>query len=367
VRKSFTVLAAAGLAFALGACGLPEGDTKSETTGVHANVGAKVGIAMPTRVSERWRNDANNMVEQFIAMGYKTDLQFGDDNIKNQIAQIQAMIDDGDKLLVIGAIDGSSLTKVLANAAKAKIPVISYDRLLRESPNVSYYVTFDNFRVGVLQGSLLADRLGLADGKGPFTMEVFAGSPDDSNAIIYYDGAMQVLKPYLDSGQLVVKSKTTAFKAVSTLRWDVPTAQLRMTKVLGRHYSDTNLDAILSPFDGMSVGIIKVLKANGYGTKGKPLPVISGQDAEIPAMKAIIAGEQSGTIFKDTRELAKVAVQMGNALLTGAVPLTNDSSTYDNGVKVIPTYLLQPIAVDKTNYKTLLVDGGYYEKGDLGK
>ncbi len=363
MRKTLTGLVAVGLALAMAACGSSTNAT--DTTGVNANQGASIGIAMPTKTSERWITDGKNMVEQFAAMGYATDLKYADDDVKNQVAQIQAMIDNGDKLLVIGAIDGTALAPVLANAAKAKIPVIAYDRLIRDSPNVDYYATFDNFRVGVLQGNLIAERLNLAAGKGPFTIELFAGSPDDNNAGFFYNGALQVLQPYLDSGQLVVKSGKTAFKDVATLRWDVPTAQARMTKMLAREYSKTTLDAVLSPFDGMSVGIIKVLKAHGYGTSAKPLPAMTGQDAEVSAVKAIISGEQSGTIYKDTRELAKVTVQIGNALLTDSEPIINDTTTYDNGIKVVPTYLLQPISVDKANYRALLVDGGYYSEASL--
>lgn len=361
MRKPLAGLIVLGLLLSLAACG----GNDEERTGVNANMGATVGIAMPTRVSQRWRADGDNMVEQFAQMGYKTDLQFGDDDVANQISQIQAMIDRHYRLLVIGAIDNNSLTAVLAKAAKAKIPVIAYNRLIRGTPDVDYYVAFDGSRVGKLQAELLATRLGLAQGKGPYTIELFAGAPDDSNAIVFYNSAMDVLKPYLKSGQLVVKSQQTRFADVSTPRWDVPDTQLRMTRILGNSYTKTRLDAVLSPLDGMSIGMIKVLKTFGYGTAAKPLPVISGQDASIDSIKAIIANEQAGTVFQDTRELAKVAVQMGNALLTGATPMTNDRTTYNNGAKVVPAYLLQPITVDKTNYETLLVSGGYYAKSDL--
>ena len=362
MRKSLTGLVVVGLALALAACGSSD---DVSTKGVNANQGAKVGIAMPTQTSTRWTADGNNMVQQFTAMGYKPNLQFAEDDIKKQVSQIQAMIDDGDKLLVIGAIDGTALKDVLANAAKAKVQVIAYDRLIRDSPNVSYYATFDNFRVGVLQANLLVDRLKLAEGKGPFTIELFAGSPDDNNAGFFFNGALSVLQPYLDSGRLVVKSGQTAFKDVATLRWDGAVAATRMTKILAADYSPGTLDAVLSPYDGISVALIKLLKAKGYGTAAKPLPVMSGQDAEVPAVKAIIAGDMSGTIYKDTRELAKVAVQMGNAVLTGSEPVINDDVTYDNGIGIVPTYLLQPIAVDKANYESLLVDGGYYTKANL--
>jgi putative multiple sugar transport system substrate-binding protein len=363
VRKTLTGLAGltgVALVLSLAAC-----SSGTQTDGVHANMGATVGIAMPSKTSKRWLDDGNNMVAQFRAMGYKTDLQNGDDKIPLQVAQVQAMIDHGDKLLVIGSIDGTALKKQLAEARAKGIKVIAYDRLIRDSPNVDDYVTFDNFRVGVLQGTLIANKLGLAKGNGPYNLEMFGGSPDDNNAGFFFNGAMSVLKPYITAHQLVVPSGKTEFKEIATLRWDVPTAQARMKKVLAADYQNKHLDAVLSPFDGMSVGLIKTLTDAGYHTAAKPLPVITGQDAELNSVKLIIAGEQTGTIYKDTRELAKVAVQQGNALLTGSAPIINDTTTYDNGVRVIPTYLLQPIAIDKTNYQTLLIDGGYYTAASL--
>jgi putative multiple sugar transport system substrate-binding protein len=299
-------------------------------------------------------------------MGYKTNLKFGQNDVKGQIAQIQAMIDQGDKLLVIAAIDGSALGPVLANAAKKNIPVIAYDRLIVNTPNVALYATFDNLRVGVLQATLLVNRLGLNTGKGPFTIELFAGASTDNNAKIFFTGAMSVLQPYIDSGKLVVRSGQTTFAKVNTANWDGVTAGKRMSAILGQFYSTGKVDAVLSPYDGMSIGILKAFTDDGYGTKKKPLPLISGQDAELPSVKSIIAGAQTGTIYKDTRELAKVAVQMANAELTGGTPAINDTTSYNNGVKVVPTYLLQPVAIDQANYKTLLVTGGYYTAAQLG-
>jgi putative multiple sugar transport system substrate-binding protein len=362
VRKTLTVLAGLALVLPLAACGTGTG---SQTDGVYANAGATVGIAMPSKTSKRWLDDGNNMVAQFKAMGYKTELENGDDKIPLQVSQVQGMIDHGDKLLVIGSIDGTALKKQLAEAHAKGIKVIAYDRLIRDSPNVDDYVTFDNFRVGVLQGTLIADKLELAKGKGPFNIELFGGSGDDNNAGFFFNGAMSVLKPYITKHKLIVRSGKVKFQEIATLRWDVPTAQARMKKLLAADYTTQNLDAVLSPFDGMSVGLISVLKDDGYGTPEKPLPIMTGQDAELNSIKLIISGEQTGTIYKDTRELAKVAVQQGNALLTGSAPIINDTTTYNNGVRVIPTYLLQPVAIDRANYQTLLIDGGYYTKANL--
>ncbi|QFY60897.1 sugar ABC transporter substrate-binding protein [Rhizobium grahamii] len=324
-----------------------------------------VGIAMPTKSSARWIDDGNNIVKQLQEAGYTTDLQYADDDIPNQLSQIENMVTKGVKVLVIAAIDGTTLSDVLQKAHDAGIKVIAYDRLIRDSGNVDYYATFDNFKVGVLQATSIVDALGLKDGKGPFNIELFGGSPDDNNAFFFYDGAMSVLQPYIDSGKLVVKSGQTGMDKVGTLRWDPATAQARMDNLLSANYTDAKVNAVLSPYDGLSIGIISSLKGVGYGSGDQPLPVVSGQDAEVPSVKSIIAGEQHSTIFKDTRDLAKVTVGMVNALMEGKEPEVNDTKTYDNGVKVVPSYLLTPVAVDKTNYEKILVEGGYYKADQL--
>jgi putative multiple sugar transport system substrate-binding protein len=326
-----------------------------------------VGISMPTKSSERWVHDGENMVSEFKKLGYKTDLQYGEDVVENQVSQIENMITKGVNVLVIAPIDGESLTDVLKKANDKKIQVISYDRLIRKSEFVSYYATFDNFKVGVLQASYIEQKLGLKDGKGPFNIELFAGSPDDNNAQFFFNGAMSVLKPYLDSGKLVVKSKQTAFEQVATLRWDGATAQARMDNLLSKNYTSDRVDAVLSPYDGISIGIISSLKGVGYGSGGKAMPVITGQDAELASVKSIIAGEQTQTVFKDTRELAKKAVQMADSLLKGGKVEINDEKTYNNGIKVVPAYLLEPVSVDKSNYEKVLVESGYYKKEQLGQ
>ncbi|NLS04346.1 sugar ABC transporter substrate-binding protein [Rhizobium sp. P32RR-XVIII] len=324
-----------------------------------------VGIAMPTKSSARWIDDGNNIVKQLQAAGYQTDLQYGDDDIPNQLSQIENMVTKGAKVLVVASIDGTTLSDVLQKAHDAGIKVIAYDRLIRDSGNVDYYATFDNFQVGVLQAGSIVDALGLKDGKGPFNIELFGGSPDDNNAFFFYDGAMSVLQPYIDSGKLVVKSGQTGMDKVGTLRWDPATAQARMDNLLSANYTDARVDAVLSPYDGLSIGIISSLKGVGYGSADQPMPVISGQDAEVPSVKSIIAGEQHSTIFKDTRDLAKVTVSMVDAVMSGKEPEVNDTKTYDNGVKVVPSYLLKPVAVDKTNYEKVLVEGGYYTADQL--
>ncbi|GAB7051122.1 multiple monosaccharide ABC transporter substrate-binding protein [Catenuloplanes indicus] len=323
-----------------------------------------VGIAMPTKQSPRWIGDGENMVAQFGLLGYDTSLQYADDDTALQVSQIQQMIDDGAKALVIGAIDGTKLTGVLAAAAAAKVPVISYDRLIRGTENIDYYATFDNFKVGVQQAGYIVQALRLARGGGPYTLELFAGSADDNNATFFFNGAMSVLQPYINDGILDVASGETSFATVATQRWDGKVAKERMARLLAGTYADERVDAVLSPYDGITRGIIEALTEGGYAPTA--LPVLTGQDAELDSVKLIAAGQQGQTVYKDTRELAKVAVQMVNALVTGGEPMVNDTKQYNNGVKDVPTFLLQPVTVTKDNYQRVLVDGGYYTAAEIG-
>jgi len=306
------------------------------------------------------------LVKVLQARGYKTDLQYADDDIPNQLAQVENMITQKEKVLVIAAIDGTTLSNALQKAADAGIKIISYDRLIVGSPNVDYYATFDNFGVGVLQAKSLVKGLGLDAGKnGPFNIELFGGSPDDTNAFYFYNGAMSVLQPYIDSGKLVVQSKQMGMDKVGTLRWKAEVAQARMDNLLSANYTQKRVDAVLSPYDGLSIGIISALKGVGYGTADQPMPIISGQDAEVPSVKSIINHEQYSTIFKDTRDLAKVAANMVDAVVSGGKPEINDTKTYNNKVKIVPSYLLTPVTVDSTNWKPALVDTGYYKADQL--
>ena len=324
-----------------------------------------IGIAMPTKCSARWIDDGNNIVKVLKERGYGTDLQYAEDDIPNQLSQVENMVTKGAKVLVIAAIDGTTLSDVLKQAKAKGITVIAYDRLIRDTPNVDYYATFDNFEVGVLQAQSIEKGLGLKEGKGPFNIELFGGSPDDNNAYFFYNGSMSVLQPYIDSGKLVVGSKQMGMDKVSTLRWDGATAQARMDNLLSAFYGKKRVDAVLSPYDGLSIGIISSLKGVGYGSPDQPMPVISGQDAEVPSIKAMLRGEQYSTIFKDTRDLAKVTVDMVDAVLSGKEVPVNDTKTYNNGVKVVPSYLLKPVVVDKGNWEKALVDSGYYKRSQF--
>jgi len=324
-----------------------------------------IGISMPTKSSARWIADGDNMVKVFTELGYGTDLQYAEDDIPNQLAQIENMVTKGVKVLVIAAIDGTTLSAILQQAHDSGIKVIAYDRLIRDSANVDYYATFDNFQVGVIQASSIVDGLGLKDGKGPFNIELFGGSPDDNNAFFFYDGAMSVLQPYIDSKKLVVQSGQMGMDKVGTLRWDGAVAQARMDNLLSAFYGDKRVDAVLSPYDGLSIGILSSLKGVGYGGADQPMPIVTGQDAEVPSIKSMIAGEQYSTVFKDTRELAKVTANMVDAVLAGKEVPVNDTKTYNNGVKVVPSYLLKPVSVGRDNWKEILIGSGYYTEDQI--
>jgi putative multiple sugar transport system substrate-binding protein len=319
-----------------------------------------VGISMPTKSSARWISDGNSMVEQFATAGFETDLQYAEDDIPNQLAQIENMITKGVDVLVIAAIDGTTLSNALENAAASGIRVIAYDRLIKNSPNVDYYATFDNFKVGVQQASSLVAGLETRFGDGPYNVELFGGSPDDNNAYFFYDGAMSVLQPLIDAGKINIVSGQTGMETVGTLRWDGAVAQARMDNLLSANYSDVRVHGVLSPYDGLSIGILSSLKGVGYGSGDLEMPIVSGQDAEIQSVKSILAGEQYSTVFKDTRELARVTVGMVQALLDGSEPEINDTKTYDNGEKVVPSYLLEPVSVDASNWEEIVIGSGYY-------
>ena len=371
--RTISTVSAVVLAVSLAACGSAEKTIDQKAAGGAGDAGALIGVTMPTRSSERWIGDGDNVKRELEKLGYKVDLQYAEDKIPIQTQQLDNQITKKAKLLIIASIDGTAITTQLENAKANNIPVIAYDRLIRNSPNVDYYATFDNFKVGVQQATSLLTGLKVlnADGskgtvKGPLNVELFAGSPDDNNATFFFNGAMSVLKPYLDDGTLVVKSKQTDFKTIAILRWQAKVAQARMENLLTSTYrSGLKVDGVLSPYDGLSIGIVSALKSNGYGTPGQPYPVVTGQDAEAASVKSIIAGEQYSTIFKDYRDLARTSAQMADAVLKGQKPTTNNDKDYDNGVKVVPSMLLDTAIVNKTNYEKMLIDSGFYKKTQL--
>ncbi|MBX9244596.1 sugar-binding protein [Actinotalea ferrariae] len=376
-RKFAAIATGMTLALTLAACGgggagtTDDEQPAGDDTAAEDTEGGLIGVSMPTQVSERWIADGDAVKAGLEEAGYEVDLQYAGDDIPTQSQQIDQMITKGAKLLIIAAIDGTALAGQLDAAAAAGIPVIAYDRLIRDSENVDFYVTFDNYNVGVQQATALLVGLGLLDAEGnevadapagPFNIEVFAGSLDDNNAHFFFDGAMETLKPYLDDGTLVIKSGQAEIEQVATLRWAGETAQKRMEDLLTSSYSDgTQVQGVLSPNDTLARGIITALQNAGY----TEMPPITGQDAEIASVKLIADGVQFSTIFKDTRKLADQSVAAAQDFLAGEEPEANDTETYDNGVKVVPSYLLESDIVYADNIEALLVESGYWTAEEI--
>lgn len=314
-----------------------------------------IGISLPTKTEARWISDGQNMVAALKAKGYAANLQYADYDVPTQVSQIENMITKGVKALVIAPIDGKTLSEVLQNASSRGIKIISYDRLITQTAKVDYYATFDNAQVGVLQAQSITSAYDKSGSKTPWNVEVFAGSIDDNNAHKIYGGGMAVLKPYIDSGKMVIRSKQVAIEKVSVYRWDGATAQSRMDNLLSAFYSTGRVDAVWSPNDGVAIGIISSLKGVGYGSGQQKMPVITGQDADIPNIKAVIRGDQTTTVFKDTRELAARTADIVADSLAGKQVQVNDTKNYNNGVKIVPTYLVAPVLVNAGNWKDVLV------------
>ena len=359
MKKLLALLLALAMIFALAACGgTGGGDSKTE-----APSGDLVGVAMPTKDLQRWNQDGENMKAMLEKAGYQVDLQYGANDIATQVSQIENMIANGCKALVIASIDGDSLGTVLAQAKEKGIPVIAYDRLIMNSDAVTYYATFDNWLVGTKQGEFIEAQLGLKDGKGPFNIEFITGDPGDNNINFFFDGAMSILQPYLDNGQLVCPSGQTEKAVVATAAWATDAAQARFENILSSNYADKALDAVLASNDSTALGVENAL-ASSYS--GDVYPVITGQDCDIAIMKNLIEGKQAMSVFKDTRTLASKVVEMVDAIMKGEEPPINDTNTYDNGTGIIPSFLCEPVACTVDNYKELLIDSGYYTFEQLG-
>lgn len=330
--------------------------------------GGKIGVAMPTQSSERWIKDGGNMKEKLEALGYEVDLQYAEDDVQMQVSQIENMIASGAQCLVIASVDSGALTTVEAQAKAAGIPIIAYDRLLMDTDAVSYYASFDNEGVGTAIGQYVktAKDLDAAREAGEsYTIEFFMGSPDDNNAVLLHRGVMGVLQEYLDDGTLVCKTGRTSFEDTCILRWSQETAQQWCENYLTGFYADEDLDIACTAFDGFAYGVKAALQGAGYTADNWPL--VTGQDAELMACKNILDGTQTATIFKNTSLLADKCVTMVEAVMKGAEPEINDTTTYDNNVVVVPSYLCTPISVDKDNLQAVVVDEAqYYTAEELG-
>ena len=382
MKKVLSLALAAALTLSLAACGgggggttsTPSGTTStpSGTTSTPSGGGEQVGegktvaIAMPTQSSERWINDGANMKAQLEALGYEVLLQYAEDDPQQQVSQIENFVGQQVDCIVIAAVDSGALTTVEAQAKSAGIPIVAYDRLLMDTDAVSYYASFDNEGVGTAIGQYIKDAKDLDAARAAgesYTIEFFMGSPDDNNAVLLHRGVMGVLQEYLDDGTLVCKTGRTSFDETCILRWSQETAQQWCENYLAGFYADEDLDIACSAFDGFSYGIRSALESAGYTSENWPL--ITGQDAELMAVKNIISGHQTMSIYKDTRLLAEKCVSMVNAVCNGTEPEINDTTTYNNNVLVVPSYLCTPVAVDKDNYEEIIVDGGYYTAEQL--
>ncbi len=323
--------------------------------------GQKVGVSMPTKDLQRWNQDGDNMQKLLEEAGYSVDLQFASNDVQQQLNQVTNMINNGCEVLVIAAIEGSSLGSALDLAKEKGIPVIAYDRLLMESDAVSYYATFDNYKVGTVQGTYIKEKLDLDNAEGPFNLEITAGDPGDNNALYFYQGAIDVLKPYIDAGKLVVKSGQIEFTDVATPTWKTEVAQNRATTVLANYADGSNIDAWLCSNDSTALGVTNALE-DGYDGEW---PIITGQDCDKSNVKNMIAGKQSMSVFKDTRTLAAQVVKMVGQILSGETVDVNDTETYNNGKITVPSFLCEPVFADVNNYEELLIESGYYTLEDI--
>lgn len=359
-------LTASLMAVAMGCSSTETKNDDNNDTKTEESSDKLIGVAMPTQSLQRWNQDGANMKAELEEKGYEVDLQYANNDVNTQVQQIENMITKGCDILVVASIDGSALTDVLGKAADEDIKVIAYDRLIMQTENVDYYATFDNFKVGVIQGEYIVEKLDLKNAAGPFNIELFTGAPDDNNAKFFFEGAMSILQSYIDSGKLVVPSKQVKFAEVATQSWDSAKAQARMDNIITANYANgAKLDAILSSNDSVAIGIVASLQNAGYGTADKPYPVLTGQDCDKPNVIAMINGQQSMSVFKDTRTLAEKVVEMVNALVEGKDAEVNDTETYDNGAKVVPSFLCDPVTVTTDNYEEMLIDSGYYKASDI--
>jgi len=339
------------------------GENSTEKAPTVSN-GKIIGVAMPTQTAQRWIQDGDYIKEKLEEQGYVVDLKYAEDDVNLQITQLQEMIDEDASCLVVATIDSTALVDVLEKANQKNIPAIAYDRLLMDTDDVSYYASFDNKGVGLIIGRYIEAALGLKEGKGPFNVEFFAGSPDDNNAHFLNEGVFEILQPYIDSGRLQVLSGETDFNSIAIMRWSEEGAKQRMKHILDTYYKAEKVDAVISPYDGISYGIAGALEESGYIVR-KNWPLITGQDAELKAVQNIIQGRQSMTVFKDTRVLADKCATMVAAVLDGKVPEINDTITYDNRKMVVPSFLCMPVTVDKGNIDRELIESGYYTKAEV--
>ena len=379
MKKFLSIVLAFALTATMAGCAAGGSGSEGGTTGGAAAKGNKVGIAMPTKSLERWNRDGSYLQEQFKSKGYEVSLVYSDNDVTQQVNDIENLIADNVSILVVAAIDGESLSNVLDDADSKGIPVISYDRLIMNTKAVDYYVSFDNYTVGKLQGQYVVDTLGLntSDTSKKYNIEFTAGDPADNNAGFFFNGAYDTLKPFLDAGILNVVSGQTSFEQVATASWDTTNAMNRMQNILASNYSDgTQLDIALCSNDSTALGVTQAIESD-YA--GKNSVIITGQDGDEANLANIVDGKQSMTVYKAVANEAVVTLDIAVAILNGQKPDANfastanwgfecayDNTSYNNNTGLIPSYLLVPTVVTKDNIDKELVKTGYYTMGDDG-
>ncbi|KAB2352415.1 substrate-binding domain-containing protein [Actinomadura rudentiformis] len=346
LTRAIATSAAAMLALGATSCSNEREGEGSGSSAKGFKADSVIGVALPSKTSENWVLAGDLFVNGLKEAGFKPDVQYAgaSTTVADQQAQISAMVTKGAKVIVIGATDAAQLSTQVAQAKQSGAIVIAYDRLITNTKDVDYYIAFDNFKVGQLQGQALLDGMKAKKPKGPWTIELFSGSPDDNNSAVFFNGAMDVLKPLIDKGEVKVGSGQADIKQTAVQGWKAEVAQQRMDALLTSTYSSKTVDGVLSPNDTLARAIITSVKG-----AGKPVPVVTGQDSEVESVKSIMAGQQYSTINKDTRKLVADTVKMVKTLQGGGEPEINDTKSYNNGVKVVPAFLLPPVIVTKAN------------------
>jgi putative multiple sugar transport system substrate-binding protein len=322
-----------------------------------------VTFLMPTKEQPIWLFQGDELVKLFQEKGYETRLEYAEDLIERQVYQIENATLLGTKYLVISAVDSYSISDAVEKARADGVKIIANDRLIMNTSAVDFYVTFDLYRLGEMQGQYIEKALGLDKGaKGPFNMEIVSGSPDDPNSQLFYGGAMSVLQKYIDAGSLRILSGQVAFNVTATPGWDTAKAMARVDNLLGAYYTKDPIHAVLSAADTLTIGVISALTSMGYGTSDRPFPVVTGQDAELAAMKSIIDGKQAMTVFLDAVVLAQKTFEVVDGFEKGT-PVKPDAF-YNNDMIEVPTALYDPVPVDKDNWR-IVIDRGLYTEADF--
>lgn len=366
MKKFLALLLALVMTLSLVACG---GDTPANNENTDNDGAQTVGISMPTKSLERWNRDGSYLKEQFEKVGYNVLLTYSDNDNNQQNNDIANMLAENIDLLIVAAIDGEALAQTLADAKDQNVPVIAYDRMITNSDAVNYYVSFDNYTVGVLQAQYVIDKLDLANaGDKTYNIEFTAGDPADNNAGFFFNGAYDTLKTYIDAGTLKIPSGKTTFEQVATPAWSTDTAMENFQNTLASYYSDgTVLDIALCSNDSTAMGVAKAITSDYAGSN---TPLVTGQDGDIANLQNIVDGVQTMTVYKNVADEAGVTLVLAQALLAGetidaslcdkfAVEAACNTTDYSNGTTAATSFLLVPYSIDAENLQ-LLVDTGNY-------